>query len=139
MFSLPYEFELFDVATGFIPAPSRIRMAVPVDDGIYMATSTRTYFLSGTDPYAMRAVEVANVGAVSWSDSKLDNTKVGKDGVSGTAVAWLSSKGGICVGNNGGNMKDVTGPRFAGKTGRIGVSSVVDTPYSTQYIVSTFT
>jgi hypothetical protein len=138
LFSQPYQYGLFDKANGYATMPARVRMAVPVDDGIFIATDSRTYFLAGRDPATASFNEVANYGAVAWSDSVVDSSMVGKEGVSGTAVMWATNNG-VCLGTNGGNLKNVTGSRYVPKQGRIGAAVFKKTQTASQFAVSIFT
>lgn len=146
MYSKPFEHELFDYTNGFLTLPKRIRMATPVDDGIYVATADATYFFGGKDPYSMEQRLVANYGAMRGKATEVnsdvvgqenDGNGLGRDGVVGKAIMWVSPNG-VCLGLNSGVMKNVTGDRHKPNTAASSVSLFRREGIAPQFLVSQF-
>lgn len=93
----------FAPASNFLPFGAPVAVALPVKDGIYVATSEETYFLSGIDPAAtetrerMHATRVLTYGAVAGSGVVVRN---------GERVAWMGKRG-LVIAEPGGNLKAV--------------------------------
>lgn len=93
----PYRHGLYRPHESFFPFADEIRMHVAVSDGLYVATPTRTYFLSGMDTEALRQREVLPYGAPFGVATRLPGTD---------RIAWFSHRGWVLAGA-GGVVKNV--------------------------------
>lgn len=80
--------------------PEDIRVAVPVTNGIFIATD-KTYFLSGNSPDEMFLREISEHKAVPGTVVQTKGEKVGAEGFSGVAYLWLTDAGIVVAGNDG--------------------------------------
>ena len=93
----------FAPAANFLPFGAPIAVALPVKDGIYIATTAEAYFLSGIDPAGtefrerMRMSRILPYGAVTGSGVVIRN---------GERVAWMGKRG-LVVAEAGGSVKAV--------------------------------
>lgn len=118
-YSEPGYFGAFDLARGFLWYPSSIRMVRPVDDGMYISTSTQTFFVSGSNPLEFTQTKVADYPAIQWTDIKLSGRLVfNQDGgktiveTNGLSAMWMSEQG-ICYGGPSGNFYNLTFDKIA--------------------------
>ena len=111
-YSQPHDYERFNLLDYHL-LDSRVTLLAPVDDGIYVATQTRTYFMTGETPSAFRLdKQVASLGAVEGSYVAADPELVGDGQTPGVAALWLASNGGLCLGRNQGQFQNLTGARY---------------------------
>lgn len=108
----------FAPASNFLPFGAPVAVALPVKDGIYVATSEETYFLSGIDPAGtefrerMRMSRVLSYGAVQGSGVVVRN---------GERVAWMGKRG-IVIAGPGGDLKAVQEEQVAVELATRGVT-----------------
>jgi hypothetical protein len=91
--SEPFRFDLFNLAEGFAQFDSDIRMVRSVDGGLFVSSTTKTYFLTGLLPSEFAMKEVANFPAVEWSDAneRVDGGDIGFN--PGLCIVWASREG----------------------------------------------
>lgn len=135
--SRPFELELFDLANGFFGFESAIRTAAPVNDGIFVGTDDKTYFLAGANPSEMQLIDRTNYGTVEGTEYVVRNDKVGEEGVAGKTVMWMSRRG-VCLGVDGGEMKNLTSDRHIPSSALVGASLFKIKDGTPQFLVSTF-
>lgn len=103
-YSAPGEPERFDGRYGYLMCESDVRFALPVDDGVYVATDTGVQFFAGRDPSQMTVVEVSRSKAVKHSAV-----------ISGTgpsaSVLWVAEDG-IYRGSPGGQTVSITSTNY---------------------------
>lgn len=101
-FSEPFGWSWFDLNKGTIPMDSKVRMMKPVDDGMFVSTNQKTYFLSGKAPEDFSATIVDNVPVLEYSEATqtLDGLDLGFD--SPGAVAFWQTKDGPTLGTSSG-------------------------------------
>jgi hypothetical protein len=142
-YSLPFEYGLFDLRSGFIPLGADIQTFAAVTDGIFVGTTARTVFLKGSAPEEFVRVPVASFGAVLGTEVEVDADTIGAEEISGSqiagnAVMWTSAKG-VVVGMDGGSVRDLTAGGYITplglKTGGALLKLRSGTP---QYVVSLF-
>lgn len=106
--SEPYGYELFDLR-GYLPFDSRLSLVAPVDDGLYVATQTQTWFLAGRGPDEFEAILKAPYGAVLGSLAYAPASLVKQAQNQGEAQVafWLTPQG-VCLGLNGGQLINLT-------------------------------
>lgn len=89
------------------PLGGRIGMIAPVDDGVYVSTDARIYFLGGHGPHEWSqpgaVVKVADYPAISGTDIILNAGLTGIEGAKGNLALFTTAKG-FCFGLNGGNL-----------------------------------
>lgn len=104
---------LYNPIKGYVPLADRITMVEPTDNGVYIGTLTKTYWLSGTDmhkPDRMR--EVLPYGVVEGTGGRMENRK---------DVRWFSAKG-FVVGNESGEVKNIQEATVAVETAQVGAT-----------------
>ena len=111
-YTQPFAYELMDLAENFISMGERVTMLESVQDGLWAATESGTYFLAGDDA-PLKRISKDDAGVIPGTAIKIDGVNLGmKDGYSGPAVLWGSAKYGICAGLNGGQVQYLTDKRF---------------------------
>lgn len=122
-YSLPHEYDLFDLRTGFVAFDANVQTFAAVSDGIYIGTERATYWLEGKDPTQFVRTQVAAVGTVLGTEVHLRNDLVGKqeEGTPGKVVGWMSKKG-FFMGFDGGLATNKTGGRYYPPVGSEGAS-----------------
>ena len=98
----------YNVVAGF---PGAVRLIVRVNDGLYIATDTDTYFLRGEGPYekdvpgsGFQQRHVMKYGAIYGTATRLQSELVPDAQTADTVVLWASTIG-VVEGGNGGNYK----------------------------------
>lgn len=128
-FSRPFAYDWFRMATDFIPFDSRIRMAIPVEDGFFVSTNTTTYFFRGSNPDDFVMKEVASYPAVEWTEKFVSgdnfNENIVGPGVDSKVAIWASTKG-ICVGLPNGSFRNITKRKLVYNSKDVGSSVVID-------------
>lgn len=91
-------------AHGYYLFDAPITMLGAVEDGLYVATATATYFLQGKTPTDMTQRLVGTVGALEGSGfaGLAADLFVGDGGFPGQSAAWIDSEGYVTVGKAGG-------------------------------------
>jgi hypothetical protein len=82
----------FSPAFNFLPFPAPIAVALPVKNGVFVATTEATYFLPGMDPEKMSLDVVLPYGALPGSGASILND---------LTVAWIGRRG-LVIGKQGG-------------------------------------
>lgn len=89
--------------TGYYQFESRVVMLASSEDGVYVATANRTYFLQGNDPYKMTQRPVAMVGAATGSAFEIPyDLFLGDGSFPSKQAAWWDANGDLCIGKPGG-------------------------------------
>lgn len=112
-YSYPYAYHLFD-PLAYIPLEERITIVAPVKDGVFIATTEQTYFVSGSNPGDfMLNRKVANYGAIEGSLVRAHtNDFPWLEGIEEQDLAIWASSEGICVAGNSGLFINVTNSRY---------------------------
>jgi hypothetical protein len=100
--SLPYNLELINYSEDFVAFDGEIRMCAAVDDGIYVATSDRTYFLSGNNSQDFTLSTVLNYGAFKSVAVQIEKTTDRPNG-----ILWATNHG-VIAGFNSGQVVNMT-------------------------------
>lgn len=151
-YSDPYDLELFRQETNYLRFPGQVAMFECVNDGIYVATadvrgddaetSGKTWYLAGARPDQMKSVQVFNHGAVPGTAAKtaaafFDTRTEDAGGAiepGRPAVVWMS-RNGICVGFDGGAVRNLTDSRYNMPFSKQGAGVVLESSRGhTQYI-----
>lgn len=118
-YSEPYEYELFDRRSAFLPFPSPITLFAPVSDGVFVATEQETVFLAGREPSAFDSTSVLPYGAVRGTLVYPRNELLLKGDLPAKTPMWMS-RNGVCIGLAGGQVLNLTGGRFGQPEARYG-------------------
>jgi len=121
----------YDIRTGFKIFSEDITMIQPVENGIYVGAGG-IYFLKGDEPDAMNKDKVFDADAIPYTNRSLTGEVVG-DGVQGQCALWTSSDG-VCFGDGGGNVKNLTRARYSMSDYGIGGSVVRNINGTVHYI-----
>lgn len=137
-YSDPYALERFRLRTQFLQFPGNVTMFSAVNDGIYVSTPEKTWFLSGDSPAALKSREIFDYGAifgtaVTSATEDIKGEEVG--GASGKAVLWTTPRG-VCLGLDGGSAVNVTEQRFAFDSAQRGASIVRQARGFTQFLTT---
>lgn len=107
-YSEPYRYHLFK-ADGYLPVGERATIVAPVEDGIWVATQSKTYFLGGDDPEKFVLRTVAHHGAIEGTLLYTEAENIGGlDKVPSQPMAIWSTPEGIVAGGNGGLFVNLT-------------------------------
>ena len=101
--------DYFDIRHGYKLFPSRISMLRAVDKGIY-ASDNQVCFLAGDSPEDFLRRVVHDARPIPFTDMQILGSKI-KDNVPGNVAIWTSEEG-ICVGDNSGNVVNLTHDRY---------------------------
>lgn len=94
--SEPFAPGLFDRARGFIQFENKITMIKPVDNGVFVSDTKRTWFLAGKDYTDFEQKLAAPYPALEWSDAVeyISASELGLEAV-GHCALWGSPEGAI--------------------------------------------
>lgn len=101
--SEPWAYGLFDLHQSTFPFGDEVTMLRPVAGGVYISTTKKVYFLTGSEPGKMEAKVAAESPALAWSDSQvLVPAKVmGLDPELGDVALWMAEDGAYMGLSNG--------------------------------------
>lgn len=117
-YSLPYEYELCDLRTGYIGFDTTVNTFSPVVDGIFVGTAKSIHWLEGTDPTTFKREQRASFGSVRGTEALVPGYLFGEEDEEGNTkvqaedVQTFMTARGVCAGFNGGTFKNVTGGRY---------------------------
>lgn len=126
-YSEPYNLNAFNLAENFLWFEDAIRMACPVDDGIFFGTDRKTYFIAGFPPQAAEKT-IASYPPVEGTAKRIDLSKFGNGQLTGIGWIWTSTKG-ICVGGPQGLFLNATEKKLEYNNARYGAGIVIDDRY----------
>lgn len=136
-YSDPYEYELFDLRSSYIPFSATPTIFAPVKDGLFVATETETVFLQGSDPSTFVSTQVAPYGGVPGTLTYPRNDLLLEKGVQGEAAMWYSTNG-VCLGTAGGEFVNLTGSRYVSPAARRGSGLFKMRSGTPQYLATLF-
>lgn len=109
-YSRSYEAENFDLSKDYLDIQN-VTHILPVNDGIYIGTTTKVYFLAGGNPnLASNLKEVCSFGSVLGTGILVDATCFDLENVSGKIAIWESQQGKI-IGLNTGSVLTTSSDR----------------------------
>ena len=123
----------YDVRNGFKTFANNITMLIAVDKGLYIADG-KTWFLPGAEPDEFQKDKVSDADAIPYTAVSIDGEKLG-GGVDGNFAIWIATDG-ICLGDNGGKVKNLTQSRFAMSSHGIGGAVVRTVSGKSHYIAT---
>ncbi len=142
-YSQPYEYELFDLRTGFLAFDSDVQTFCAMQDGIFVGTTAKTVFLDGTGPESFISKPASPYGTVMGTEVKVSGDAVGAgvdgvgdgQGIAGTMYFWMSRRG-LVLGADGGLVKDLTAKHFVPPVSTSGAALLKWRTGTPQYVVS---
>lgn len=106
-YSEPFNFETFDLARSFAMFNSRITMLIPITAGLMVGTAKNIVLLSGPTPGEWGYREIAQYGAIEWTERKA--TEQLSMGNNMAQNAWLfGAQNGICLLTDEGQFLNLT-------------------------------
>lgn len=128
----PGFYHFVDRAAGFLaPFDGEVTMLRAVDDGLYVGTERRTYFLAGGDPGRMTYRQSAAARAVPGTDVAVDPALVpglGRMALEAPGVLWVGREG-VMFGGPGGQTANLTKNRTPFPVGSRGAACIYDGRY----------
>jgi len=101
--------DYYDVRTGYRRFASRITLLRAVDEGLYVADS-KTYFIKGKANEDFERDAVYPVRAIPFTDVRVSGKYI-DDSLSGNVAMWTAENG-ICLGDNSGQVRNLTEARY---------------------------
>lgn len=109
----PYKYELVSLYRNFLPFEDRVTMFSPVDNGVWVGTSSAVYFLQMEDPTKeVNLVEKAQYGVIFNTAAEVEGQYFsGEQQVPGPSVLFATTRG-ICLGLSDGMFMNLTDGRY---------------------------
>ena len=127
--------DYYDVRTGYKQFASRITLLRAVDDGIYVADD-KTYFIKGKANEDFERQEVYPVKAIPFTDIRVSGKYI-DDSLTGNVAMWTAENG-ICLGDNSGQVKNLTESRYVFTAHRQGTGFIREKNGIRHYINSLY-
>jgi hypothetical protein len=110
VFSEPWMYLLTNLDRNFIAGTDTIRGLLPVENGIWVLTDEKSYFLGGKDPHIEQGFEVKATISGTCLDCGVitDSEKLGVRGLAPGKVALWVTENGIYVGDANGQYRNLT-------------------------------
>lgn len=102
--SEPFAYDMFDLARGYLPFKSRVKMIKSVMTGLYVGDEDSIYFLHGSGPKDFTVTEVHRSPVIPGTDTSVD---AGIFDLYGKAVL-MATKEGVCLGGMDGYFKNLS-------------------------------
>ena len=107
-----FDYSAFNLANRYMDLIDRIVMVRVVNDGVWVATQSRTFFLSGLEPekWAIAVTVPYGVQEYSSTEEAVPESRIGiqtPQGIQGNGYLWLSDRG-VCWGGPGGQFINLT-------------------------------
>ena len=118
-------FNSVDMRTGFKQFTSNILMLAPLDDGMFVFTEDRIYWMGGMGPESMTLREVSTVPALPGSFAYVDNRLFGKrinEKMMGKIIVFYLNNGDVCWGTDEGIFGNITARKYRGPIGARGAA-----------------
>lgn len=125
-------YHFMDRATGFLaPFDGDVTMLRAVDDGLFVGTERRVWFVAGSDPKQMQYRQPAAARAVMGTDVAVDPATVpgiGRMALEARGVVWTGREG-IMFGGPGGQVSNLTKNRVPFPAGSRGAACIFNGRY----------
>ena len=108
LYSEPFAPNLFRLAANYIPFPARITMIAPVRAGLFVSTTSKIYFMAGTNPREMAQITVAHYSAIKGTDVEVDGISLVGGKISPLPMQMFTTTNGICAGTAEGQLVNLT-------------------------------
>lgn len=98
-----------DPAFGYYMFDGSLTLVASAEDGLYVGTDSKIYFLQGQKPSEMTVRQVLQRGAISWSQLADTPTDVflGQGAFPSRCCSFISSDGVFCIGRPGGIIQQI--------------------------------
>lgn len=119
---------LWEARSAFFQFPHAIHALEPVEDGLYVVTTQRAYFLPGANPMEMRQIVADDEGAVLGSGCQLSEDallSIQSPAPVAKAAFWWGASGNPVVGLPGGQVVKPAQRRFVSSTFERGSAATV--------------
>jgi len=130
IYSEPFAYNWFAMASNFISLPCRPRMMRAVDDGLYVGLDDSVVFLGGKSPQEFIYTIVSYSPVVTGTDVKINGEKFGKGEMTGKLAMWTALDG-IYLGASGGKVINLTKEKLVYSESQIGCSVFKDNKFIT--------
>ena len=107
-YSEPFGPNLFRLSVNYINFPSNITVIAPVRSGLFVSTTTKIYFMAGTNPKEMVQTIAAHYSAIKGTDVEVDGIAVAGGKLSPLPMQMFTTTNGICVGTADGQLINLT-------------------------------
>lgn len=107
----PFAYELCELDKNYLVYDSNIQIVAPVNEGVFVATETGTYFHEGFDIAKSTMVQKAVYGGVPGTLAYVDAAFLGQSQYTGKVAVWTSPEGIVTAGNEGfikGILRNIT-------------------------------
>ncbi len=108
-----------DMRNGYKQFPADITMFAPVDDGIFISTTEKVYWLGGLNPDKMYWREIYDKPVIKGAWTYVDSRLFGKrklDFMQGKTIVMYTN-GGLCWGTNNGIFGNISARKYRGPSG----------------------
>lgn len=137
-YSQPYEYELFDLAYGYMLFEAPIQTLAAVNNGIFVGTTEATYSVYGAGPEDFKRAVVSPFGTVRGTEYYVRNDILLEDGdVQGMSPVWMSTKG-LVLGGDGSKITALTSGRYQLPPATVGASLMKIRSATPQFVTSIF-
>lgn len=127
--------DFFDVRYGYRAFSSDISMVLPVKGGIYVSDQNDVWFVQGAIHEEYKRLKVSESMAIPGTGILVDSSKMsGIDGA-GIVAIWASSSG-IFIGDENGNVKNLTGASYTVGDFCLGSAAIRTVSGVSHYLVS---
>ena len=109
--SKPLNYAVIDYAYDYNAFPAHIRLMMPAESGIYVATDNETVFLSGTGPQDFALNKVLDYGGIQGTAKRIYASTL-QQGQAGNVWLWASNRGQM-AGFDDGSVSNLTDGVFA--------------------------
>lgn len=109
--SKPFNFNLIDYATDFVRLFGQIRLVMPAESGIFVATDREIHFLSGSSPSDFVTTKVLDYGAIEGTAQRVFASTINPNQAGNV---WLfATNRGLVAAFDGGSVTNLTDKTFA--------------------------
>lgn len=127
--------DYYDTRHGYRIFANRITLLRAVDSGLYVGDE-RVWWVKGEGPEDFARDEVYPYKPIPYTDVRVNGQNVG-GGMDGNVALWTGENG-ICVGNNSGNVTNLTEARYSFTAHGQGTGFIRETGNIRHYINSLF-
>lgn len=128
-YCLPYNYELFDLAYGWILCGSPVTLVEAMEDGIYVGTDREVIFLQGAKPEEFRRIPCLPCGAVPGTAARDD-----RQGQEAGNVLYFETRKGKCKALAGGKVILLTEDTYSYPCGTSGAGIILQQDGMTLYL-----
>ncbi|MEX2600441.1 MAG: hypothetical protein WD355_02255, partial [Balneolaceae bacterium] len=108
VYTEPFNYELIDTRSNFIPFTSNVVMIASVDSGVFVGTTEDLWFLSGSDIKEASATLVDSHGIVPHTKAYARGNVISRGEIKENLPFWVSKNNNICLGLPDGSVDNIT-------------------------------